>query len=146
MVITFIELLIGLFILRIDYALLLSAVIALLDMLPIIGTGTVLVPWSIYEFISGDLYIGVGLLILYLIITVFRNIIEPRIIGKQMGLHPLIALISVFIGLKLMGFIGIFLLPLTVMLLYKMYDKGVFDILFSNKYNASVPEYARITL
>ncbi len=135
LVITFMELLIGLFILRIDYALLLSAVIALLDMLPIIGTGTVLVPWSIYEFISGDLYIGVGLLILYLIITVFRNIIEPRIIGKQMGLHPLIALISVFIGLKLMGFIGIFLLPLTVMLLYKMYDKGVFDILFSNKYS-----------
>ena len=132
LVITFLELLIGLMILRVDYPVLLSVIIAFLDMLPIIGTGTVLIPWSIYEIISGNIYIGIGIIILYIIITVLRNIIEPKIIGKQIGLHPLIALISVFIGLKLLGFVGIFLLPLTIMLLYKMYDKGVFDILFSN--------------
>ena len=132
LVITFAELLIGFLILGIDYAVILSFIIAFLDMLPVIGTGTVLVPWSIYALISGDLNTGIGLIILYLTITILRNIIEPKIIGKQMGLHPLIALISVFIGLKLMGFIGIFLLPLTIMLIYKMYDKGVFDILFSS--------------
>ncbi len=135
LVITFIELLLGLLILRIDHAIMLALLIAFLDMLPIIGTGTVLIPWGIFEIVNNNIYIGAGLIILYLFITIIRNVVEPKIIGKQIGLHPLIALISVFIGLKLMGFIGIFILPLTVMLLYKMYDKGVFEILLSNKKN-----------
>ncbi len=127
--ITFIELLIGLMLLGLDNALNIALVTSLLDLMPILGTGTVLIPWGVYCFISKDFFLGAGLLILYAIITLIRSIIEPKIIGKQIGLHPLIALISVFIGLKLFGFIGIFIMPLSVMIIYKMYDRGIFDIL-----------------
>lgn len=129
LIITFLELAGGLLLLKIDNAFIIALIIALLDLLPVIGTGTVLIPWAIYSLITGTYFVGVGLLILYIIIMLIRNIIEPKIIGKQMGLHPLIALISVFIGLKLFGFIGIFIAPFTVMLIYKMYDRGIFDIL-----------------
>lgn len=131
LLITFLELSFGLFLLKVNNFLLYAALIALLDLLPIFGTGTVLIPWGIYSILTNDVYLGVGLLILYSIITIVKNIIEPKIIGKQIGLHPLIALICVFIGLKVFGFIGIFLVPFSVMLIYKMYDKGVFELLFS---------------
>ena len=132
LLITFIELSFGLFLLRINNFLLYSALIALLDLLPIFGTGTVLVPWGIYCVLTDNLYLGVGLLILYSIITIVKNIIEPKIIGKQIGLHPLIALICVFIGLKLFGFIGIFVLPFSVMFAYKLFNEGVFELLFDD--------------
>ncbi len=128
--ITFLELVAGLLLLRVENAIVISLIIALLDLLPIIGTGTVLIPWAIYNLITEEYFLGAGLLILYVIIMLVRNIIEPKIIGRQIGLHPLIALIAVFIGLKLFGFIGIFIAPLTIMLVYKMYDRGIFDILF----------------
>ncbi len=133
LLLTFFELYVGFVVIGIESPLLLAIVIAFLDLLPIIGTGTILVPWSIFELISDNVFIGLSLLALYIIIIVIRNIIEPKIIGKQMGLHPLIALIVVFIGLKLMGFIGIFILPFTVMFVYQMYDNGIFEILFSNR-------------
>ena len=133
LLITFFELLIGLFILKIKPAILLAAIIALLDLLPILGTGTVLIPWGIFEMVSKNYQLGFSLIILYLTITIIRNVIEPKIIGKQIGLHPLIALIAVFLGLRLFGFIGVFILPLTFMLIYRMYEAGVFEILFSNK-------------
>lgn len=129
LLITFIELLIGLILLGVENALAIALVTSLLDLMPILGTGTVLIPWGVYRFISKDFFLGAGLLILYAIITLIRSIIEPKIIGKQIGLHPLIALISVFIGLKLFGVIGIFFMPLSVMIIYKMYDRGIFDIL-----------------
>jgi sporulation integral membrane protein YtvI len=133
LLITFGELLIGLFMLKVPNALLLSVIIALLDLLPVFGTGTILVPWAIFSIISGKYYLGVGLIILYVIILIVRNALEPRMIGRQIGLHPLIALICVFIGLKLFGIIGMILLPLSVMLIYNMFEKGIFKILFSDK-------------
>lgn len=131
--ITFAELSIGLFLLKVPNALLISAAIALLDLLPVFGTGTVLVPWAIVSVISGNYYFAAGIAVLYVIILIIRNAVEPRMIGKQIGLHPLIALICVFIGLKLFGIIGMVLLPLTVMLIYNMFEKGVFGILFSQR-------------
>lgn len=135
LLITFIELILGLVLLRIDNALLIALVIAFLDLLPIIGTGTVLIPWGIYNLIAAEYFVGVGLLTIYAIITLVRNIIEPKIIGKQIGLHPLIALVAVFIGLKLFGFVGIIVLPLTIMLVYKIYEHGIFEILFQKPKN-----------
>lgn len=131
LLITFAELCIGLALLRVDNFLIYAAAIAVLDLLPILGTGTMLIPWGIYAILTGNYYFGIGIIILYAIIMIIRNVIEPKIIGKQMGLHPLIALISVFIGLKLFGFIGIFLLPFSVMLIYKLYDEGIVDIILS---------------
>lgn len=132
LLITFLELSIGLLFLKVKEFILYAAIISLLDLLPIFGTGTVLIPWGIYSILTENYFFGIGIIILYAIIMIVRNIIEPRIIGKQIGLHPLIALISVFVGLKLFGFIGIFLLPFSVMFIYKMFSEGVFDLLFDN--------------
>ena len=131
LIITFIELTIGFLILNRDNAVLYAALIAVLDLLPVIGTGTVLVPWAVYSMLVSNYGLGTGILILYVIIVIVRNIIEPKIIGRQIGLHPLIALITVFIGLKFFGFIGMFIAPLLTMLIYKMYDNGIFQLLFS---------------
>lgn len=128
--ITFMEILVGLLLFNVKNAIVISLVIALLDLLPIIGTGTILIPWGLYRLFISDYALGAGLLILYAIITVIRNIIEPKVIGKQIGLHPLFALLSVFIGLKLFGFVGIFVLPISVMLVYKMFDRGIFAMIF----------------
>jgi sporulation integral membrane protein YtvI len=130
-VITFVEIFIGLFLLQVKNAAIIAIITALLDLLPIFGTGTILIPWGIYNLFTANYPLGTGLLILYVIIIIIRNILEPKIIGKQIGLHPLIALISVFIGLKLFGVIGIFTLPLSIMLIFKMYDEGIFSLILS---------------
>ncbi|MBQ4647882.1 MAG: sporulation integral membrane protein YtvI [Clostridia bacterium] len=114
--ITFTELFVAFTVLRVDYALLLAAVIALIDILPVLGTGIVLVPWALFAlFVRGKLYLGVGLLVSYGIITFVRQIIEPKIVGSYIGMHPLATLIAMFAGLKLFGVAGMLLLPVVLM-------------------------------
>lgn len=129
MIMTFIQLTIGFIILKVNNAVLYAALISVLDIFPILGTGMILVPWAIYSFFISNYFLGFGLLILYTIVIIIRNIIEPKIIGKQIGLHPLIALVTVFIGLKLFGFLGIIIAPFSTMIIYKMYDKGIFRLI-----------------
>ncbi|MBQ9098361.1 MAG: sporulation integral membrane protein YtvI [Clostridia bacterium] len=117
---TFAELLLGLVILRTEYAFLLALITAVLDILPVLGVGTVLIPWALLSFVMGDVFRGVGLLILYGIITVVRQIAEPHVVGKSLGLHPILMLISFYVGWKLFGVVGIFLGP-TVGLLIKAF-------------------------
>ena len=131
LVITFLEIFIGLIFLKTKNAILIAGLIALLDLLPVFGTGTILIPWGVINIVSGNIYKGVGLIILYGIIALIRNIIEPKIIGKQIGLHPLIALVAVFIGLKLFGFFGIFSVPFSIILIYNMFEEGIFDLLLN---------------
>lgn len=103
---TFGELFIGFGILGIDYALLLAAVIAVIDILPVLGVGSVLIPWAAVVLISGNYYLGFGLLIIYACVAVVRQIAEPRIVGGSLGIHPLLTLISMYAGFKLFGLIG----------------------------------------
>ena len=84
----------------------------------VLGTGTVLLPWAAFCFAAGDTKSGVGLLIVYAVITVVRQILEPRIVGKYIGLPPLASLASMYIGLKLIGFWGLFLFPVGALLAY----------------------------
>ncbi len=105
------ELILGLLLLRVRYVLLVSLLIALLDFLPIFGVGTVLIPWSILSLVTGNTPLGVGLAVLYAIITVIRQIIEPRVVGRSLGLHPILMLISLYAGLKIFGVIGVFVGP-----------------------------------
>lgn len=121
---TFIELTIGLIILRIPNALAVSAIISLVDILPILGVGTVLIPWSITGFIIGNYKIGFGILILYIIITVIRQSIEPKIIGDQIGLHPVVTLVCIFTGGTLFGLLGVFFLPISAAVVKKLHDDG----------------------
>ena len=113
--ITFAELSLGLLILGVDNAIALAAVIAFIDLLPVLGTGAVLIPWSLILLIMGNYGLGIGLAVLYVVMLVVRNILEPRIVGRQIGVHPLAMLVSMYVGLKVFGFIGIFVLPLVLL-------------------------------
>ena len=121
MLITFVELLAGFYLLGIKHALLLAALTAVIDILPVLGTGTVLVPWAAVLFILGDIGTAGGIIALYAVITVIRNFAEPRIIGGQMGINPLFTLLAMFIGIKLFGIMGIFLLPVALIVTVKYY-------------------------
>lgn len=129
--ITAAELFVGLMILGVKHALLLSLIIALIDMLPVFGTGTVLIPWALINILSGGtLYFSVGMIILYLICLSVRNLLQPKVLSSNIGLDPLLTLIAVWLGYKLYGFIGMILFPCGAMLLYKLYDIGIFDWFF----------------
>lgn len=108
---TFTELLIGFLIIGVRYAVLVALLIALLDLLPVIGSGAVLVPWSAVAFLSGDVRVGAGLLILFGVITLVRQIAEPKIVGSSIGLHPLAALASMYVCFRLFGAVGLVLGP-----------------------------------
>ncbi len=122
MAVTFAELALGLSILRVDKAILVAALIAVIDLLPVLGTGGVMVPWIIVELIKGNIPFAIGLAVLYLIIIIVRNILEPKLVGKQIGLHPLVMLICMYVGLKIFGFIGLLALPVTVVIVKHLYD------------------------
>lgn len=125
MLLTFTELSIGLSLLQIDHAVLIALVIAVFDILPVLGTGGVMIPWTILTAIQGNYPLAIGLLAVYLIITVIRNIVEPKIVGGQLGLHPVVTLCSMFVGLQLMGAVGMFGFPILLSLLRYLNDHGV---------------------
>ena len=118
----------GFFILGVDNAPTFAILISLLDLLPVIGVGTVLVPWGIVSLISGDNFLGAGLILLFVVNTVIRELIEPKIVGKQVGLHPLVTLMSMVIGSSLMGGVGLFGLPITLAVVNKMNKDGVIHL------------------
>jgi sporulation integral membrane protein YtvI len=126
--ITFIELLIALVILRVDNFVLIAFLIAMFDFLPVVGTGAVLIPWAIIVFIMGDFGMGAGLLAVYLFVTIVRNIIEPKIVGDSVGLHPLVTLVSMYVGTKLFGGIGLLGLPVSLAILNSLDEKGAIHI------------------
>ena len=125
MMLTFLELCLGLWILRIPYFPIIALGIAIFDILPVLGTGGILIPWSVIALILGNYRIAVGVLILYLCITIVRNMVEPRIVGRQIGLHPLATLISLFVGFKLMGRVGMIGIPVLLSLLVNLEKEGV---------------------
>ena len=133
LLITFAEIWIAFMILRVDYAITLAFVIALFDILPILGTGGVLIPWALICFIIGDIPRGIGLAVTYLVILLVRQIIEPRIVGKQIGLHPVVTIVAMFTGLRLLGLFGMFLFPITITLLRNLQDKKVINLTFWKK-------------
>lgn len=126
--VTFAELTVGLFLLGVEGAAVFAFLIAVLDILPVLGTGTILVPWAVICFATGDTGMGAGILVLYLVITVVRNIVEPKLVGKQMGLSPVVMLPSMLLGLKFLGLFGLFAVPLAVALLKTLNDEGVIHI------------------
>ena len=121
MLITFIELVLGLVILRVENAVPVALTIAIVDVLPVLGAGTVLLPWGFLNVVLGNTGKGIGVLILYLLITVIRNFLEPKIVGEKMGIHPLFLLLSMFLGLRLFGFFGLVILPVTFIVVIKYY-------------------------
>ena len=115
--ITFFELVIGLHILHVPYGILIAFICAVLDALPAIGTGWVLTPWGIICLITGNYRLGIGLLVLYLITWVVRQLLEPRIVGGQIGMHPLLLLFAMYLGMQLFGILGLLAGPLMAIVL-----------------------------
>lgn len=135
MFITFAELSIGLSILGVEYSVLIALGIAVFDILPVLGTGGIMIPWTILTAIGGNLPLAAGLLILYVVITIIRNILEPKIVGSQIGLHPVITLVSMYVGVQLFGVLGLFGFPIGLSLLKHMNDNGTINIFKRGKYS-----------
>jgi predicted PurR-regulated permease PerM len=128
MMITFVELFIILSILRVNYALPIAAIIAVLDILPVIGTGGIVIPWAIVELILKNYFLGVGLFILYFVVLVVRHIIEPRIVGRQIGLHPIITITAMYAGLRLFSVAGLLMGPVVAITVKYLNDEGKINL------------------
>ncbi|MCL2003750.1 MAG: sporulation integral membrane protein YtvI [Oscillospiraceae bacterium] len=114
MAVTFAELLIGLSLIRGQFSLVPALAIALLDFLPVVGCGTVLIPWAVISLIIGNTTMGIGLFLLYIIIFTIRQLIEPKIVGDQLGLNPLLTLAAMYLGFLAMGVLGLIIMPIVV--------------------------------
>lgn len=126
--ITFGQLLIGFFVLGIKSPILLATLVALIDLLPVLGTGLVLLPWAIILFFNGSYFVGMGLVALYLIIIFVRNFLEPKIVGQQIGIPPIVNLLILFFGLKLFGFIGMIFLVITLVVIVNLYKEKLISV------------------
>lgn len=125
---TFLELFSGLLLINGKFAFAPALFITLVDALPFVGCGIVLLPWSLFEWIFGSVGKGAALLALYLLVAVIRQIAEPKVLGAIIGLHPLITLFAVYAGAKIMGFRGIFLFPIAAITVKNLNDKGIVKI------------------
>ena len=122
MLMTFAEIAIGLLIIGKPNALLIAALIAVFDIFPIVGAGLILLPWTVITFIQGKVLQGIGMAILYVVVIVVRQIMEPRIVGRQVGLPPLVTLACMFVGTSLFGGVGLFGLPILAAILTNLND------------------------
>lgn len=125
---TYITTLAGLLILRVEYPLAIALLVTIVDIMPILGVGSALVPWAVYCMLTGNWFVGIGLIVLFIVITVLRRVIEPKILGDAVGIGALSALISLYVGFKLVGVVGLFLGPLVVIIYQAMRKAGLLQI------------------
>lgn len=126
--ITFIVAFVGLTILKVKYSVLISFIIVLVDVLPILGTGSVLMPWAVVSFLQHNLFLALGLPILFLVILVIRRALEPKVLGERIGLSAIATLVSIWVGFKFMGVLGIFLFPLGLIFYKALVKVGIINI------------------
>lgn len=128
MLITFGEIWAGLSIIGIKYSALIAALIAIFDILPVVGSGLILVPWAIICIIIGDIGTAIGLFILWAVLCVVRQIIEPKIVGTSVGMHPFLTLFAMLAGNFVYGGIGILLVPIAFALCRSLNSAGVIKL------------------
>lgn len=131
MLIAFVIIFIAIKILGVKYALLIALATAFLDALPFFGSGLVLWPWAIIDFATGDIKMGVGLIITYLAVAIVRRFAEPKLLSSNMGLHPLLTLMSMYVGYRILSIGGLILGPIIAMLIISFYKAGIFDPLIA---------------
>lgn len=115
----------GFILLKIPHHLLWAAMITMVDIFPILGVGTVLVPWSLVSYLQGDPARSIGLMCIYLVIWLVRSVLEPRFVGKQLGLDPLVTLFCIYAGFRLWGFAGILLAPVVAVSIVLLRQYGI---------------------
>ncbi len=121
---TFAELLIFFLIFGFEPALPLAFLIAIVDILPVLGVGTILIPWSLVSLLSGAPWRALILICMYIVVTIVRQILEPKVIGDHVGMMPILTLFCIWVGLKLFGFGGMFLIPITVVIFKNLHESG----------------------
>lgn len=140
--ISFIEVLIGLCIfkwigLNVEYPLLAALGIGFVDALPILGSGTVMIPWAIISAVNGDLKLGIAIFILYVILLVVHQLLEPKIVSNNLGIHPIFTLIAMYTGFKISGIIGLFIGPIVLIILQNVFetmiDNGIVKTILDRK-------------
>ena len=120
---------VGFVVLGVRYGILLAVLIAILDFLPLFGTGTALFPWAVVKLLSGETAFAAGLVLLYVLTQVVRQIIQPKIVGDSMGLPPLLTLLFLYVGFKVRGISGMILAVPVGLVGVKLYEYGAFDSL-----------------
>ncbi|MBO5478863.1 MAG: sporulation integral membrane protein YtvI [Clostridia bacterium] len=137
--ISFIVSLIGLYILKflgfnVGYPLLAALGIGFVDALPILGSGTAMIPWAIISAMSGDIKLAIGILVLWIVMSVVRQFAEPRVVSHHIGIHPIFTLIAMYTGFKAIGVLGMFVGPIVLIILKNIFatmiDKGVGKAIF----------------
>lgn len=122
---------------NVKYPLMIAIGIAIVDALPIFGSGTVMIPWAIISAFNGDIKLGVAILVLWIIMCVVRQIIEPKIVSGQIGIHPIFTLIAMYTGFRFLGFIGMFVGPIVLIILKNIYevriDRGFVKSIFEKE-------------
>ncbi|MDD6021821.1 MAG: sporulation integral membrane protein YtvI [Oscillospiraceae bacterium] len=132
--ITFSEMLIGLTVLKLigvyksSYIFIIAALTAVVDILPVLGTGTIIIPWAVYSLFKGEIGMAVGLVVIYIAISVIRQVIEPKLVAGQLGLPPFVTIIGMFVGLKLFGFLGMFIMPIMIIMVKLLNDEGIIHL------------------
>lgn len=121
MLISFILLAIGFFIIKLSNPIGTAAIVSFFDSIPLVGSGIILIPLAIIFFVNNNFNLAIGIIIIFLVTNIIRSVIEPKILGANLGLHPLSTLISIYIGAKLFGFIGIVAAPITTNILFLLY-------------------------
>ncbi len=157
--ITFCELSLGLFLLKLmgiydsGYIFVIAILTAIIDIVPVLGTGTVLIPWALISLLNGNYPLAIGLIVMYACITVIRQIIEPKLVAAQLGIPAFLTIVSMFIGSQIFGVIGIFILPITIVMLKLLNDEGIIHIFHytdneevkaEEKSDKNIPEKAEV--
>ncbi len=140
--INFVLVLIGLyafkfFNMRVEYPLLMALFIAFADALPIVGSGTVLVPWAVISAMKGDINLAIALIVLYVVITIVRQFLEPKVVSDKIGIHPIFTLIAMYTGYRTMGLVGMLIGPIVIIILKPIYEtlinKGIVKTIFDKR-------------
>ena len=112
---------------NVKYPIIMALTIGFVDALPILGSGTVIIPWAVISASNGDIKLAIGLIILYVVIIVVRQLIEPKIVSNHIGIHPIFTLIAMYTGFKLIGILGMFIGPIILIIL-----KNIFETMIDN--------------
>jgi len=124
MLITFLEVSVGLLVLRVNNPFGIGAIIAIADVFPVLGTGTIVIPWAIISLFQGRYYLALGLALLYLIVTVVRHFVEPKVVGDQLGIAPIVAIICIYLGFVWFGVVGAILFPVIMNIIFTLQKSG----------------------
>lgn len=119
---------VGLTLLKVDHVLSITLIAALVDVIPYLGTGVIFIPWAIYSFFSGQFSMTIGLSILYAVIVITRQILEPKLLASHFGVPPVLLLIGLFLGFQLLGVYGMILSPFVIVSIKTLYTSGLFDL------------------